>query len=126
MKLWRFLLCFALFTLFKTLPAAAQCTHPPGQHCVDLSWTASTTPGVTYNIYRSTSANACVTGTKLNTVPITTPTYVDQLLPASNGVTYNYGVDAEKGGDHSTCTPDVQVQIPTPPQPPTNPAAVVR
>ncbi len=36
--------------------------NTPGKHTVALSWTASTTSGATYNIYRGTAAGVC-TGT---------------------------------------------------------------
>lgn len=56
---------------------------------VVLSWTASTTSGSAYVIYRTTGATACTTsGPVLATVPYGTNTYTDTNVV--HGTTYNY------------------------------------
>lgn len=45
---------------------------------VTLRWTASTTPNVTYNVYRSTKTTGPYT--KLNTAPVTALTFVDPFV----------------------------------------------
>jgi hypothetical protein len=62
-----------------------------------LSWGASTTPNVTYNVYRcTTSASACVQTSPSNFTQIATGitvlTYTD--LSAADAVTYYYAVTA--------------------------------
>ncbi len=101
---------------------APACVAPPGGHCVDTWWTASPTQSVTYNVYRSTSANACVTGSIIGS-GISTTTFSD--MNVTNGATYDYAIQAQNSGGKSACTSDVQVQIPTPPQPASNPGATV-
>lgn len=46
-------------------------------HSTTLTWTASTTPGVTYNVYYSTTQTG--TYAKLNSAPISVATYVDTV-----------------------------------------------
>jgi hypothetical protein len=121
MKL-RILLFFGTL-LFAGNCFAAACIPAPGQHCVDFTWTASPSPGVTYNLFRSTIANACVTGTQIQGG--ITGTAASDMNP-TNGATYFYGLNAQNSGGKSACTVDVQVLVPTPPQPPTNPSATVQ
>ena len=70
---------------------------------VDLSWNASTSPGVTgYDIYRDGSATA------LASVPGSTLAYADKAVMSST--TYSYTVDAtDSAGNHSAQTPPVTV-----------------
>jgi len=58
--------------------------HPP--HTVKLTWVASTTPGVTYNVYRRNDSTGKFE--QLNTTPISELTFTDPH-PA-NGATYTY------------------------------------
>jgi fibronectin type 3 domain-containing protein len=60
-------LCLALVGL---IPVFSQT-----QHNITLTWTASTTAGVNYNIYRGTASGGPYT--KLNTTSISGLTYVD-------------------------------------------------
>lgn len=99
------------------------CIPPVGGHCVDTFWTASPTAGVTYNIFRSSTANACVTGSLVGSGSSAT-TFTD--MNVTNGASYNYAMQAQNSGGKSACTLDVQVQIPTPPQPASNPGATVQ
>lgn len=92
-------------------------------HSVVLTWTASPTPGVTYNIYRSTTAGSCKA--TVLTTGITALTFTDTSV--TSGATYFYSVDAQNGGGKSACTsPDVQVLIPIdPPAPPSGLSATI-
>ncbi len=105
-----YLLYFVLF-LFCVVNVAYATTHT-----VVLTWTASTTSGVTYNVYRSLTAGSCKTTTVAT--GLTATTFTDAAV--INGTTYFYSIDAQNSGGKSACTsPDVQVQIPIdPPAPP--------
>jgi hypothetical protein len=82
-------------------------------HQANLSWTASTTPNVTYNVYRATASAGPFT-TPLNTTPVTGTTYTDTTVTA--GLTYYYEVTAvDPNNNQSAPTPPVQAQpIPSP------------
>jgi hypothetical protein len=79
-------------------------------HYVTLNWAASTTPGVTYNIYRSTTAGA-YPSTPLASAGTTT-SYTD--LTVSAGVTYYYVVTAVSGSGESGHSNEVPATVPTP------------
>lgn len=93
-------------------------------HSVLLTWTASATSGVTYNVYRSLTSGSCKTTTVAT--GLTATTFTDNAV--TNGSTYFYSVDAQNGGGKSACTsPDVQVLIPIdPPAPPSGLNATVQ
>lgn len=57
-------------------------------HSVTLSWTASTTAGVTYNVYRGTNPPGNEGSTPINAAPVTTTTYVDTNVTAGEKVDY--------------------------------------
>jgi len=81
-------------------------------HAAILSWTASTTPDATYNVYRATSSSGPFT-TPVNTSPITGTTFTDTTVQA--GQTYYYVATAVSGGVESADSgPPVQATIPTP------------
>lgn len=91
--------------------------NTPGKHSVTLSWTASTTAGVTYNLYRGTAAGVC-NGTPTPYVTgISGTSYVD-TTGLSDGQTLFYNVSAVKGGGESACDGEIQVLIPLLPTPP--------
>ena len=92
------------------------------QHKVVLSWSASPTSGVTYNIYRSTATGACGTTKIVSNVSVLT--YTDSSV--ANGANYFYAVSAQNSGGESACTNEVQVLIPVPPAAPTNLGATVQ
>lgn len=80
-------------------------------HAAHLSWTASTTSGVTYNIYRSTTSP----------VPLTTPyastsgtTFTDTNANLTPGATYYYAVTAVANGNQSAAATAPAATIPTP------------
>jgi hypothetical protein len=81
-----------------------------GQHWVALSWSASSTSGVTYNVYRSTtSGNGFAV---INSSPVTTLSYSDSNVQA--GTTYFYQVTAVDSGGESVPSNQVSVSVPTP------------
>lgn len=79
-------------------------------HYVSLSWTASTTPNATYNVYRSTTKGA-YPSTPLASVSAGT-SYRD--LTVSAGETYYYVVTAVHGRSESSYSTPVQATIPFP------------
>lgn len=64
----------------------------PSQHSVTLSWTASTSPVVGYDIYRGTQHSGPYP-VKLNSSPLSSTTFTDSTV--QSGVTYFYVVTAE-------------------------------
>ncbi len=79
------------------------------QHTVTLSWTASATAGVSYNVYRRDTSGTV----KLNSAPLNATTYVDKTVQP--GHTYHYVAKAVKGnGGESIASNEVQVTIPEP------------
>jgi hypothetical protein len=81
-------------------------------HAANLSWTASTTPNVTYNVYRATASSGPFT-TPLNSTPIMGLAFVDTTVQA--GQTYFYVVTAVASGVESVpSSPPVQATIPSP------------
>jgi len=83
--------------------------NTPGKHTVALSWTASTTSGVTYNIYRGSAAGVCNGTPTPYATGITSTSYLDQNVPAG---TYFYNVSAAGPGGESTCDGEVSVTVP--------------
>jgi hypothetical protein len=81
-------------------------------HTVSLSWTASTTPNVSYNIYRSTTSNG--TYTKIGSVGVGVLGYADSTALA--GQTYFYVATAVDSSNNESpfSTPPVQAGIPFP------------
>ncbi len=77
-----------------TLPAAptALTATAVSSSAINLSWTASTTTGVTYNLYRSTVSGFTPSSSTLLPASITGTTYSDTGLTAST--TYYYVVEA--------------------------------
>jgi len=106
---------------------ALPCPSPtPGQPHVCLTWTASTTTGVTYNVYRATTAGAENFAVPLNAAPIPTTQLWYYDTTVAIGTTYFYKLVAVgTGGVLSLPTPEVQAQIPVPPSSPTTPAAAI-
>jgi fibronectin type 3 domain-containing protein len=62
----------------------------PVQHSVSLSWDASTSPEVGYNVYRSTQSGGPYT--KLNSSVLITLAYTDSSV--QSGSTYFYAATA--------------------------------
>jgi hypothetical protein len=76
-------------------------------HVVTLSWIASTTPNVTYNIYRGHQKGVCATTPYVTGV--TDVTFSDTVR---SGAVWYYAVAAEDAdGNVSTCTPELKCVI---------------
>jgi fibronectin type 3 domain-containing protein len=91
---------------------------PPGTcvagnpHTVTLNWTASTTPNVSYNIYRSGTSNG--TYTKIGSVGVGVLTYTDSTALA--GETYFYVATAVDSSNNESAysSPPVPATVPFP------------
>ena len=82
----------------------------PTAHSVALSWTPSTTAGVSgYNIYRATTSGGYGT-TPVNSSPVTGATYTDTTVVS--GQTYFYVATAVDSGEQSVDSNEVQAMIP--------------
>lgn len=113
-------MCFLLAThrhtgIFKTVHQAKQLLNPASrsapphgpQHTVTLSWKASTTAEVSYNVYRRGMSGTV----KLNPQPLTATTYVDRNVQP--GQTYYYIAKAVNAkGTESSASNEVLVTIP--------------
>lgn len=82
-------------------------------HAANLSWTASATPNVTYNVYRA-SASAGPFTTPLNASPITGTTYSDTTVQAGQTYYYVATAVASDGSQSADSSPPVQATIPSP------------
>ena len=82
-------------------------------HAANLSWTASTTANVTYNVYRATTSTGPFT-TPLNSSPITGTTYVDTTVQAGQAYYYVVTAVAADGTESADSSPPVQGTIPSP------------
>jgi hypothetical protein len=79
------------------------------QHSVTLSWKASTSPVVGYNVYRRSTSGVV----KLNLEPITGTNYVDRTVQP--GHTYFYVTKSvSPRGTESTASNEVRADIPSP------------
>jgi hypothetical protein len=92
------------------VPHQLRASAPSGpQHSVNLSWKASTTPGIAYNVYRLGPSGML----KLNTAPIPQTSYVDSTVQP--GETYYYVIKAASAkGIESIPSNQVRVTIPSP------------
>jgi hypothetical protein len=77
-------------------------------HSVKLTWAASTTPGVTYNVYRVTESTGKVE--KLNKKPVKELTFTDKH--PVNGEKYTYYVTAVAGSAESAHSNEAKATIP--------------
>jgi chitinase len=115
-------LLLAAFTMFATAYSCGQ--NGPTQPTVVLTWTQSTTAGVTKNcIYRGTvSGQYSLPGT---CIPVAT-TYTDTTPVA--GTTYFYAVTAQVGAAESAYSTPANVPVPANPNAPTSltPATVTK
>jgi hypothetical protein len=102
---------------FLLLTPLAALGNQPGKHSVQLSWTASSTQGVTYNLYRGSAAGVCSGNPTPYVTGITSTTYTD-TLNLTDGQAIYYNVSASKGGAESACDGELQVLIPVLPGPP--------
>jgi hypothetical protein len=87
----------------------ASALAPP--HYVTLTWKASTSKVVGYNVYRSTTSGGPYIS--LNTAAIVGTTFTDNNVKA--GVTYFYVVTAVAANEvESVRTPEISATVPTP------------
>ena len=91
------LLSVTWFLVTSGITAAPRLLFSNPPQTVKLTWAASMTPGVTYNIYRRDQSTGKYE--QLNTTPITRLTFTDPH-PA-NGVTYTYFATAVAGATES-------------------------
>jgi hypothetical protein len=78
------------------------------QHSVTLSWKASTSPIVGYNVYRRGASGVV----KLNLEPITATRYVDSTVQP--GETYFYVTKAVSAmGTESTASNEIRAEVPS-------------
>ena len=83
----------------------------PVQHSVTLTWTASTSTVVGYNVYRGTTSGGPYV--KINTSLITTLTYADTDATLQSGTTYYYvATSVDSSGDESVNSDEVSALIP--------------
>ena len=75
-------------------------TVTPIQHSVALSWTASITIGVEYNIYRAAYTTTCGSFSKINDTPHAGTTYTDSNVV--NDSAYCYGVKSVDSNNHES------------------------
>jgi hypothetical protein len=99
--------------------------NTPGKHSVTLNWTASTTSGVTYNVYKGSAAGVCTGTPTPYATGVSGTQFIDQV-GLSDGQTLFYNVSAVKGGAESACDGEVQVQIPVLPAPPSGVSVVAQ
>lgn len=90
-------------------------------HWVALGWTASSTPGVSYNVYRQLqSGGACgapssTTYTRLNTSPVGSTAYNDTDASLVAGDTYCYSATAvDAAGESAFAAPPAAATLPSP------------
>jgi hypothetical protein len=82
-------------------------------HAANLTWTASTTPNVTYNVYRAASASGPFT-TPLNSSPISGTAFTDTTVQAGQTYYYVAAAVATNGSQSVVSNPPVQATIPSP------------
>jgi hypothetical protein len=94
------------FANIREVQVFASAPPPPTAHFVDLTWTASTTGGVTYNVKRSTISGGSY---ELVQSGVVTTAYQDT---ANSGQTLFYVVSASDGTGESVNSNEVSVVIP--------------
>jgi len=103
---------FQTFVSQVTTGVLGSCPVTTGIHTVSLSWTASTTTGVTYNVYRATTSGGYNYAAPLNSAPIAGTSFTD--CNVALGQPYYYVIRAVDGsGNQSVSTTEITVTIPT-------------
>jgi fibronectin type 3 domain-containing protein len=102
---WRY---FCIWSV--VLSALCAQANTPGQHQVVLTWTASTTPSVTYNVYRGIATGVCSGTPTPYATNISPTTYTDTSVTL--GTTYFYAVSAVGSGGESACSSEAQAAVP--------------
>lgn len=135
----RRLFILALLFLFFSFGARAQRVTPKVlaqtggacgtgvAHCTVLSWTASTTSGVTYSVCRSTTSGAENCTVPINTSPITGTSYIDPITLTNSQQTFFYVIVAVDVTSFGTLTSspsnEASATFPALPQAPTSATA---
>lgn len=82
-------------------------------HTVSLSWTASTTSGVTtYNVYRAVFGTSCGSYSNVGSTPSSTTAYTDSVV--ADGTTYCYATTAVDPSGESAYSNISKAVIPAP------------
>lgn len=114
----KFILLRSILPIYLLFAAAYSCgQNGPTQPTVNLSWTQSTTPGVTANcVYRgSTVAGKYdLPAMFCSTLPVTS--FTDQTVV--RGTTYHYAVTAQVGKTEGGYSNDAVATVPQSPAPP--------
>lgn len=95
----------------------------PGLYATNVSvaWTASTTPNVTYNVYRAKATCASATTfSKINTTAITTVNYLDPNVAVGTYCYYATAFLTNASPQESVPSNKGEVTIASQPNPPTN------
>ena len=88
------------------------CSTPTGFHTVALSWVASTTSGVTYNVYRAVTSGGYNYASPLNSAPISGTSFTDCTITL--GQTYYYVIRAiDSSGNQSVNSSETVVTVPS-------------
>ena len=96
----QFIMSYGVAVLSIVLVGCASCgsSHhdsiTPKQHSVSLSWDASSTSNVQYNVYRG-AQHLGPYSVKLNSAPLSSTSFTDSTV--HNGTTYYYVVTAVDG-----------------------------
>jgi hypothetical protein len=98
-----------------TAGAVSGTATPAPVHSVSLSWTASTTSGITsYNVYRAVFAsNVCGSYANVGTTASSITTFTDNG-PLTDGTTYCYATTGVDANGESAYSNIVQAAIPAP------------
>lgn len=91
---------------------ANRLTVTPSRHTVTLSWAASTTDGVAYNIYRAPYTNACASFLKINDGSIPGTSYID--FKVVNGSSYCYGVKSINSSNQESNFSNIVLNVQVP------------
>ena len=86
------------------------CPVTTGIHTTTVNWTASTTSGAMYNVYRATTSGGYNYTTPLNSGPISGTSFTD--CSVALGQTYFYVVKAVVGGTESVASTEITATIP--------------
>ena len=105
------------WVLFVVLLFAVPCA---AQSSISLSWDASATPGVSYNLYRTKTSGGCATVNpgcvKVNTTPISVLTFTDSVAASGRWFYVARAVDA----DAIESANSNELAVILPPAPPAN------
>lgn len=112
---WIGILAFAVLLLFFAAPWRVVFGQAATSHSITLTWTASTSTGVTYTVYRATAAAGPFTAIATGVSGLT---FVDST--AVDGTQYFYEVDSvTAGGVSSGPSNEANATEPLNPNPPT-------